>query len=319
MIGAFSFAALPAYSACELEKIISLPASIDNGRIFVPGSIKNHPVQYLVDPAAPTLLLRSAAEAFGVYPDRLGSVAPAMIGSMEVEHNMPLAVAGSVSSFGPPQAVAILGRDALYQYDVEFDLKHNVINLFKPHDCKESNLAYWSKEYNVLDMQRNITKTINLEDERFNPFVFPHINLLVKIGGHEILAALDSGYRESNISLTAAHDLGVDRDSPGIVEVDATQELLDGYVSRTWLGKFPELSLDAEKIAPVELRFRDYRHSPAAMVRTGTKMVGWHDRAEMVLGADFLISHRVLISYSQHKVYFSYAGGPPFGTVVTKP
>ena len=34
---------------------------------------------------------------------------------------------------------------------------------------------------------------------------------------------------------------------------------------------------------------------------------------EMFLGMDFLRSHRILISHSQKKVYFTYSGGPLFG------
>jgi hypothetical protein len=32
----------------------------------------------------------------------------------------------------------------------------------------------------------------------------------------------------------------------------------------------------------------------------------------MLLGADFFLSHRILISDSQKKVYFTYNGGPVF-------
>jgi hypothetical protein len=32
----------------------------------------------------------------------------------------------------------------------------------------------------------------------------------------------------------------------------------------------------------------------------------------MILGADFLRAHRVLISHSQRKMYFTYLGGPVF-------
>ena len=32
----------------------------------------------------------------------------------------------------------------------------------------------------------------------------------------------------------------------------------------------------------------------------------------MLLGADFFRSHRVLVSHSQHKMYFTYVGGPVF-------
>jgi hypothetical protein len=34
----------------------------------------------------------------------------------------------------------------------------------------------------------------------------------------------------------------------------------------------------------------------------------------MLLGADFLRSHRVLVSHSQRKIYFTYVGGPIFQT-----
>ena len=33
----------------------------------------------------------------------------------------------------------------------------------------------------------------------------------------------------------------------------------------------------------------------------------------MLLGADFLRSHRVLVANSQRKLYFTYSGGPVFG------
>ena len=34
----------------------------------------------------------------------------------------------------------------------------------------------------------------------------------------------------------------------------------------------------------------------------------------MLLGADFLRAHRVLVSHSQHKMYFTYLGGPVFAS-----
>jgi hypothetical protein len=32
----------------------------------------------------------------------------------------------------------------------------------------------------------------------------------------------------------------------------------------------------------------------------------------MLLGADFFLSHRIFVSNEQHKVYFTYNGGPVF-------
>jgi hypothetical protein len=39
------------------------------------------------------------------------------------------------------------------------------------------------------------------------------------------------------------------------------------------------------------------------------RQVGLHP---MLLGADFLLAHRVLVAHSQRRIYFTYAGGPMF-------
>ena len=36
------------------------------------------------------------------------------------------------------------------------------------------------------------------------------------------------------------------------------------------------------------------------------------ENADMLLGADFFLSHHVLVSNSQQKIYFTYNGGPVF-------
>ena len=41
------------------------------------------------------------------------------------------------------------------------------------------------------------------------------------------------------------------------------------------------------------------------------------DEGDMLLGADFFLSHRVYVANSQDKLYFTYNGGPPFD--VTSP
>ena len=305
----------PAEAACRLEPAVKLPVIIQNGKIFVPGTIEGHPVEFLVDPAEPDVLLQDAARRFGVYPNNLGVVPEASIGGLPLR-DLPMRVrTSSFANLGAPDAVAILGRDFLYRFDVEFDIAHHVISLFVPQGCEGSNLAYWTDHYNVLDMQPNFTRTVNLGPQ-FSPYIFPHINVNITVNGREIFTALDSGYSASSLSMAAAHQLGIDRGSSGVVEADATPDLLDGYVSRTWVATFDEVKLDAESIKSVALRFRDFDRNIALNRQRRSRPPVVNDNAEMVLGADFLISHRVLISYSQHKVYFSYAEGAPFQTGV---
>ena len=60
---------------------------------------------------------------------------------------------------------------------------------------------------------------------------------------------------------------------------------------------FANFKLGDEQVTNFKLMMGDY---------------GLDGSADMLIGADFFISHRVLISYSQHKLYFTYTGGPVF-------
>jgi hypothetical protein len=54
--------------------------------------------------------------------------------------------------------------------------------------------------------------------------------------------------------------------------------------------------------------FRDATFRPA-----GSRLSRKVDELQpMLLGDDFLRAHRVLVSHSQRKIYFTYAGGPVF-------
>jgi hypothetical protein len=54
--------------------------------------------------------------------------------------------------------------------------------------------------------------------------------------------------------------------------------------------------LGDEEMRNVRLRFGDFSM----------------DGGDMLLGADFFLSHRVYVANSQDKLYFTYNGGPPF-------
>ena len=71
----------------------------------------------------------------------------------------------------------------------------------------------------------------------------------------------------------------------------------------TWVGRFDTFQIAGETIGHARLRVV---HVPQG--RNGQNF-------DMILGADFFRSHRVLAAYSQHKLYFSYLGGPVFQVV----
>jgi hypothetical protein len=80
----------------------------------------------------------------------------------------------------------------------------------------------------------------------------------------------------------------------------------------SWTGQFETFAIGDEVIRNPRIRFADLAQ------HTGDSQAG------MLLGADFLHSHRVLVSRSQGKLYFTYAGGtvfprPPAGRACTLP
>jgi hypothetical protein len=62
----------------------------------------------------------------------------------------------------------------------------------------------------------------------------------------------------------------------------------------TWIATFPSLKIGDEEIRNARLRFADL------------------GEIDMLLGADFFLSHRIYVASSKGKLYFTYNGGPVF-------
>jgi hypothetical protein len=63
---------------------------------------------------------------------------------------------------------------------------------------------------------------------------------------------------------------------------------------QTWIAPFASFRIGDEEIRNTHLRIGD----------TGLRDV------DMLIGADFFLSHRIYVASSQHKLYFTYNGGP---------
>lgn len=305
-----------AQANCMLEKVTTLPAKIDNGRVFISGTMDGHPVDYMVDLASRTLLLRVAAERFTIKPDNFGSLdkvatfGPAGPDQYIVQH-LPLHLGGTAQDFGAPQEVALLGTDFFNWYDVEFDVAHGKITLYNPAGCDSAKLAYWSGPVTAADLVSNATQ-INMRP--FNSYNFPHLNIRLSIDGKEMLAAIDTGYRHSSLSLAAAHTLGLTAGDAGTAEAAPTVDVVDGYSTPTWTGSVGSIAFGQETIAPARIDFRSFILPPGARepsVGTNLRPSRYHGD-DLMLGADFLIAHRIMLSQSQKKIYFSPAEGTSF-------
>jgi tetratricopeptide (TPR) repeat protein len=113
--------------------------------------------------------------------------------------------------------------------------------------------------------------------------------------GHQIRVVFDTGAFLSGMSLRAAARAGVTPASPGVVQTVGSTGFGD-KVRRTWVAPFDSFALGGEEIRKTRLRISE------------TELEG----IDMLLGADFFLSHRILVSQSQQKIYFTYNGGPVF-------
>ena len=73
-------------------------------------------------------------------------------------------------------------------------------------------------------------------------------------------------------------------------------------------------NIAAHKLARVGCAWRkvDERLVPRYVHLFGSHLQKQVGLRPMLLGADFLLAHRVLVAHSQRKIYFTYAGGPIF-------
>ncbi len=132
----------------------------------------------------------------------------------------------------------------------------------------------------------------------------------MKVNGQPVQAQLDSGAGTTVLNKVDAARLGVTPDTPGVVAVGIGGGM-GPKAMQLWNGPFASFTIGNETIRDTTIRFADLWKQMTHT--TGSRAKQLLDvMPGMLLGSDFLRSHRVLISHSQHKMYFTYAGGPVF-------
>jgi len=197
-------------------------------------------------------------------------------------HDVKFLVGGSDIGAG---TVGVLGQNVLHLADVEYDLAQGVVRLMKVQDCSKTVLAYWvgtSLPYSVINVESTTPQK-------------PFTTSSAYINGHEIRVMFDSGAGVSILSTKAAARVGIKPDSPGVVSAGPTW----GFGSNTipsYIAPFSSFKIGEEEIRNTRLRIADIDLP----------------NADMLIGPDFFLSHRIYVANSQHRLYFTYNGGPVF-------
>ncbi len=293
-------------STCKIGLVGEMKVEFRRNRPTITGAINGQPVRVLIDTGAfASMLFTAKARELhlplrpvnGLRLSGAGGVSEAnsaVLDELEVagvtRHGFNILVAGEG---GARDTDMIMGQDVFGRFDLEFDLKHNALRLLTLSGCDDDQAAYWvNGAYSMAPM---------LDGPRDKIYIH------VKLNGHTLRAELDSGAQTSVATLRAAQVASVPLTDSDIVGRGIGAEKLQNK-----LGTLDTFTVGDETIKSTKLRFSDL-FSAAVFENTGSHIGARpDDLPEMLLGADFLKSHRVLISRSRKRVYFSYEGGPVF-------
>ncbi len=304
--GGLLFAALPAAAACSIKGALSIPVTMEGQRAFVSLKINGHEGRFFIDSGSAVNAINSKfateqkLKPLVVAGDQshvsdTGSLDVTGVADQQVRNGW--VVAPQVDFVGATfKNIAFLatgrlsgedgtiGQPVLKQFDVEYDLKGGAIHLVKLEGCRASELNYWAK-----DGEAYSKIPLDTSDQRDNPMT----KSTVFVNGVRMRATFDTGAPYTFITEKAAARAGVKTTDPGVTPVSKAQGL-DGAVN-AWVGTFKSVKVGDE----------DIQNGPLEIGASSADF-------DMLIGADFFLSHHVYVANSQDKIYFSYAGGPVF-------
>ncbi|HEX4151666.1 MAG TPA: aspartyl protease family protein [Steroidobacteraceae bacterium] len=247
----------------------------------------------MISPAsAAELHLETRYAPFGFYVTGVKGTADVSIATVKTFglagaalKNIDFLVGGSEVGGG----VGLLGQNVLHLADVEYDLRNGVVRLMKPSDCSKTDLAYWANP-SLPDSVIRIDAAKGLDRQTHGA---------AYVNDVQIRVTFDTGAPTSILSLRAAARAGIKPDSPGVVRA-GTSYGVGKNTYQTYIAPFSSFKIGDEEIKNTRLRIGDIELADS----------------DMLLGADFFLSHRIYVANGQHKMYFTYNGGPVFNLAV---
>ncbi len=283
---------------CKLNRVAELPVTMTPGlRAEVKVAVNGVPTTLMVDTGAFFSMLTPEAArrlSLSVRPSPIpyitgvggevrvdaATVKTLAVGDMALQR-VDFLVGGSEGLFGPGLS-GILGQNLLRITAVEYDFANGAIRLFESSGCGTTPLVYWSDSFAVVDIGATTPAA-------------PHIKAVVTVNGQRLRANFDTGSPLSLLSSWAAARAGLKPDGPGVTDGGRTGGL-GRRTMESWIGPVESFGIGEETVKNTRIRFGDVKLQDT----------------DMLLGADFFLSHRVLVSFEQRKLYATYNGGPVF-------
>jgi tetratricopeptide (TPR) repeat protein len=302
----------PALADCKLNQIIELPVTMVGLRPTVTLYINGQPAKFLVDSGSWTSTIdTTAAAALGLKPVKIDANARGVGGDQQLSLTTINAFGltkdttmGQVDMLalpfnGGPGVVGLVGENVLGFADIEYDLPHGAIRFFKQEGCQTTNLGYWA-EGGAVEIPLTHTGKRPLSRDRdpnhYDPGELDRdVRAEALVNGQKITVTFDTGAPTSILNQSVAARAGVTPDTPGAVSPGLATGIGAERKSQ-WIAPFDSFAIGPERINHTRLRFGDL-----SRVQT-----------DMLLGADFFLSHRIFIANSLSKAFITYVGGPVF-------
>jgi predicted aspartyl protease/Tfp pilus assembly protein PilF len=288
---------IAAHAACQIETL-DLPVRMIGSRAVATVGINGTPVPLTVDSGAFfSVLTEAAATQLDLrtrqFPAlRVEGIAGRMDARVTTVDKLQLAkgdisrvdfvVGGNEPGAG---TMGLMGRNLLSFTDTEYDLANGLIRFSFPNDdCAKANLAYWAGATHVTE--------IDLESEYFRRSKTPALRARVKLNGTELVALFDTG-ATTVVTARAARRAGVAEAqmTPSGAIYGAGRGSVQG-----WTAPFDRIEIGDEAIEHNRLRVGDFTL----------------DNADLLLGIDFFLAHRIYVSKTQGKMFITYNGGTVF-------
>ncbi len=305
MVGAFVVAACAggASAACKVAVFADLKVTMAGTSPLVPARINGDEVYLIADTGASFSSLTAGTVAQFKLGSQMGNPYMYTTGiggtqSITVTTVRSFALAGydlskvlftvTDNELGR-QAAGLLGYNVLGVDDAYFDLANGAIKLMRASGCGDRPFVVWdvSKPFSMMPMEPNTGRFKHIVGEAF-------------VDGKRIRVLFDTGASTSILSLEAARRAGITTDGPGVTS-GGVQRGIGRRMIPSYIAPVASFKIGDEEVKNTRLRI-------ASMSQL---------EVDMLLGADFFLSHKVYVANSQGRIYFTYNGGPVFNLAST--
>jgi len=280
--------------ACRVERQAELPL-VGERPMVVAAEINGSPVTMIVDTGAQwTAITPQAVKRLQLAPDswhgglhrgvatfssNINAVARSFkIGGMEIADRSLSVVPLPPGFADSPQFAGLLGADFLYRFDLDIDLAHRTLTLYRNDGCR-SGVPPWGVPVVALPLVKSMAN---------------RLTTAVTIDGHPFHAILDTGATASLISRPNALRAGV-----SAATLDQEPALPShGLGTKDFMTRrhvFAEMQVGQERYKQVNL------------LVSGAMLGG----GDMLLGLDYFGSRRVWLSYALRQMFVADSGAGP--------